>query len=253
MRIILKTAAVIVATSLFLPVVWAHENPSAPEKILFDSVNRERKAVGLAPLRWDDALADAARRHAENMSQHNAISHQFPGEDDFSRRASEAGAHFSAVAENVAVGQDAGQIHQAWMGSPGHRRNVLDPNMDSLGVAVVARDGQLFAVEDFDRSLSVLPLLEQEKRVAVQLRAVQLDLLEDSGDARRACAMGVKYQTGSQAQFVFQYSTSNLDALPAPLLQKIRTEEYRTAAVGACPSQNEQGFTSYQLAVILFR
>ena len=253
MRIVAKTVALILAALLVLPALSAQDTPSGPDKILFDSANRERKALGVGPLRWDEALAAAARRHAETMAQHNAISHQFPGEADFSRRASEAGAHFNAVAENVAVGQDAAEIHHAWMESPGHRRNLLDPTMNSLGVAVVRRDGNLFAVEDFDRALSALPLQEEEGRVGAQLRAMQVGLLQDNADARRACAMGSKYQPSGAPQFVFQYTTSNLDELPAQLQQNIRSGQYRTAAVGACPSQNEEGFTSYRMAVILFR
>jgi hypothetical protein len=251
MRIATKITTLIFSVLLVLPSLPAQENPSGPEKILFDSANRERRALGIAPLRWDDALAAAARRHAETMAQHNAISHQFPGEVDFSRRAGEAGARFSAVDENVAVGPDAGEIHGAWMKSPGHRRNLLDPNMNSLGVAVARRDGQLFAVEDFDHALGALSLLEQEKRVGAQLQAMQLILLQDSEEARRACAMGSKYQLTGEPQLLFRYSTSNLDELPAQLQQKIRSGQYRKATVGACPSQNDEGFASYWLAVIL--
>jgi uncharacterized protein YkwD len=35
------------------------------------------------------------------------------------------------------------------MNSPPHRGNILDPELDSLGVAIVASKGQLFAVQDF--------------------------------------------------------------------------------------------------------
>ena len=35
------------------------------------------------------------------------------------------------------------------MNSPPHRANILDPEMDSLGVAVIERNGELFAVQDF--------------------------------------------------------------------------------------------------------
>lgn len=253
MRIFPKAVTWILATLIFLPMAVAKDIPSAPEKVLFDSANRERKALGLAPLRWDSALAEAARRHAETMLQHNAISHQFPGEIDFSRRASEAGAHFSAIAENVAVGPDAGEIHDAWMKSPGHRRNLLDPDLNSLGVAVVSHDGQLFAVEDFDRALSALPLQEQEKRVGAKLRALQVPLSPDRDEARFACTLGSGYRAGREPQYVLQYSTTDLDDLPAQLLHKIRTERYRRAAVGACPLQNEEGFENYHLAVILFK
>jgi uncharacterized protein YkwD len=57
--------------------------------------------------------------------------------------------HFISAAENVAQGPTAAVIHQEWMNSPPHRENLLDPELDSMGVAVVARNGELFAVQDF--------------------------------------------------------------------------------------------------------
>jgi len=248
----LKTAALIIATLVLLPMAApAQDKPSGPERKLFDSANHERKELGLAPLQWDAALASAAQGHAETMAQHNAISHQFPGEPDFSRRTRDAGAHFTIIAENVAVGPDADEIHDAWMKSPGHRRNLLDPELTALGVSVVKRDGQLFAVEDFSRAVIALSLKDQEGKVSAQLRAKRLQVLQDSADARRACKGGILPAAG-RPQFVLRYSVSSLDILPTPLQQKIGTRRYKTAAVGACPSEDEKGFDTYKVAVILF-
>jgi uncharacterized protein YkwD len=36
--------------------------------------------------------------------------------------------------------------------SPNHRANILDSDMDSIGVGVADRGGQLFAVEDFSKA-----------------------------------------------------------------------------------------------------
>jgi uncharacterized protein YkwD len=38
------------------------------------------------------------------------------------------------------------------MKSPQHRANILDGDMDSTGIGVVKRNGQLFAVEDFSKA-----------------------------------------------------------------------------------------------------
>ncbi len=49
----------------------AQQKISDAEKLLFDSVNRERTARELPPLKWDDGLALAARKHAELMAEQN--------------------------------------------------------------------------------------------------------------------------------------------------------------------------------------
>ena len=122
------------------------------ERDLFAAVNRARRMQGLPALRWNESLAAAARRHAVVMAQRGEIGHGFPGEPSVSARAKQAGAHFSWLAENVAEGPTASFIHSALMNSPNHRANVLDREMDSIGVGVVGRGRELFVVEDFSQA-----------------------------------------------------------------------------------------------------
>jgi uncharacterized protein YkwD len=122
------------------------------ERDLFSSVNQARRAQGLPPLRWDESLAAAARRHAEVMAEHGAAQHAFPGEPSLSARAKQAGAHFTWLSENVTQGPSPEFIHTQFMNSPAHRANILDRDMDSVGIAVVEQHSQLFAVEDFSQA-----------------------------------------------------------------------------------------------------
>ena len=127
----------------------APAKPSPAEQAIFDFVNRERASRNLSPLQWNPALAAAARLHAQKMAQAGTLSHRFPGEADMGMRIRMAGVRFTSAAENVALGPMAAVINQEWMHSPAHRDNILDPELNSLGVAVVERQGRLFAVQDF--------------------------------------------------------------------------------------------------------
>ncbi len=122
------------------------------ERELFASVNQARRAQGLSSLRWDETLARAARRHAEVMAEHRSAQHGFEGEPSLSARVKQAGAHFSSLSENVIQGPSPEFIHAQFMKSPPHRANILDRDMDSIGVGVVQRGGQLFAVENFSQA-----------------------------------------------------------------------------------------------------
>jgi uncharacterized protein YkwD len=119
------------------------------EQQLFQAINRERAANGLPPLKWDEALANAARQHAEAMAAQRSISHGFPGEPSLPSRASRAGARFSWLSENVAAGSNAENISEQWMQSPNHRANLLDADMDTIGAGAAERNGVVFAVADF--------------------------------------------------------------------------------------------------------
>jgi uncharacterized protein YkwD len=116
---------------------------------LFQAINRERAANGLPPLKWDEALASAARQHAEVMAAQRSISHGFPGEPSLPSRATRAGARFSWLSENVAAGSTAENISEQWMQSPNHRANLLDADMDTIGAGAAERNGVVFAVADF--------------------------------------------------------------------------------------------------------
>ncbi|MGC2248452.1 MAG: CAP domain-containing protein [Terriglobales bacterium] len=122
---------------------------SRAEKELFAAVNEARRNQGREPLRWNDSLAAAARLHAAAMAEHGSAQHGFEGEPSLSVRVKQAGAHFVWLSENVTQGPKAEFIHAQFMRSPNHRVNILDPDMNSIGVGVVEIDGQMFAVEDF--------------------------------------------------------------------------------------------------------
>lgn len=147
MRPLLISFTILIAT-----LAPAQQYASHSERDLFSALNHERQAQGLPALRWNAALADAARRHAQLMVDHQSISHQFSGEPSLPARCTKAGVSFLALAENVAEAPSAGEIHTMWMHSPGHRANILDANMDSVGIAVLESNGESYAVEDFSKA-----------------------------------------------------------------------------------------------------
>jgi len=136
----------------FISPVHAQNGGSAAEQQLFASVNRERRVRGLPPLRWSEPLATAARRHAGLMANRGEAEHGFAGEPSLPARVTQAGARFVSLAENVAQGPGVEVIQSEFLRSANHRANILDTDMDSLGVGVVERGGQLFAVEDFSKA-----------------------------------------------------------------------------------------------------
>lgn len=112
-----------------------------PEGAVLALVNAERAAAGCGAVSADEALASVARAHSADMRDRGFFSHVDPeGLDPFARaRAAGIG---SARAENIAYGQpDAVAVMAAWMGSPGHRQNILDCGLRALGVGVATGPG----------------------------------------------------------------------------------------------------------------
>ncbi len=152
MRIRTRLAALAMVGIMLCWSAYCETPVSRAERELFAAVNQSRRAQGLAPLRWDDALAAAARRHAEVMAQRGSAQHGFQGEPSLTTRVKQAGARFSWLSENVTQGPTPRFIHSQFINSPSHRANILDRDMDSIGVGVVEQGGRLFAVEDFSQA-----------------------------------------------------------------------------------------------------
>jgi hypothetical protein len=230
--------------------VYAETQISAAERLLFDALNRERAAQGLAELRWDNALAAAARQHAVLMARSNTLSHQLPGEPSLQERALRARARFSLIAENIAEAPSPANIHAAWMQSPPHRGNILDPQLNAVGIAVVQEDRQLFAVQDFSHVVDSLNLDQQEQQVASLLAARGLQVAPAS-DARKTCDMDRGF-LGSPPTSVVRFQTADLRRLPDDLERRLQQGRYRAATVGACPVNDATGSAGFRIAVLLY-
>jgi hypothetical protein len=261
-HVLLRLAAgLIVAVALLPLAVSQRANVSADsatiaEQYLLAAANQERIARGLSVLRRDPVLARAAAAHAREMAAHGTISHQFPGEPELTDRGASAGVPFSAISENVAEAPSAVQIHDMWMHSEHHRENLLDPAIDSAGISVIARGGELYAVEDFVKTVRSVSLGAQESAIASlvtqQSRIRLADDPEKTAAARRTCAMSTGYAGSVKPWFVMRFTSDSLTELPAELKTRMASGRYRQAAVGACSGSSQGPFTSYNFAVLLY-
>jgi hypothetical protein len=140
------------------------------------------------------------------------------------------------------------------MHSPEHRANLLDSQVDSIGISVLRRNGQLYAVEDFDRSVANLSLAAQEDAVAHILgRWPGVTILPSTSDARRTCEMDTGYGGSRRPLFVMRYTTGDIGQLPDVLKNRLSTGRFTAAMVGACPALGTQSFSAFNIAVLLYR
>jgi cysteine-rich secretory family protein len=221
------------------------------ERQLFEGLNRERTAQGLSALQWDNALFRAARQHALRMANLNRLEHQLPSESNLEGRFAEAGARFGAIAENIAIGPNPQTIHAGWMDSPGHRKNILDPRLTSVGIAAVRGPGGLFAVQDFSQFVPDLSVEQQEQKVVSLLAAQGFRPANGTAGARKTCETDAGF-AGTSAKSMIRFEATDLEKLPEVLERKIRSASYSKAAVGACRANGAAGFTRYRIAVLFF-
>jgi hypothetical protein len=256
--------ALVLCLAIGAPAVWAQaaaqegkRTPIQPEAWqLVLRANAARSEQGVGPLWWDPALAQAALEHCQRMVQEGQIAHRYGGEPSVGERAAQAGAHFSLIEENVAIGPTPAAIHNEWMESPEHRKNLLSPEVDRVGTAVVASRGVLYAVADYAKAVPVLTPAQVEARVAGLMRGSGVQVDPDPAAARAACAQDrgmPNAPTGIQAQFVMRWQDASLTQLPKSLSDRLASGQFHHAVVGSCPAQYVEGaFTVYRVTALLY-
>jgi uncharacterized protein YkwD len=118
------------------PVPTKEREPRAagPAAQVVALTNRERAEAGCRALTVDARLTAAAQRHSEDMAENDFFSHTSRDGRDFVNRIRATG-YPSPGAENIAYGQtSAREVVADWMGSSGHRRNILDCELTEIGV-----------------------------------------------------------------------------------------------------------------------
>src|ERR1700742_2091612 len=172
------------------------------EQQVMDLANADRAQQGLSPLKWDPALAQAAAEHAQLMAQQPALSHQYPGEPDLVARTAAAGAHFRSIAENVALAPSPQALEQEWMHSAPHRANILNPAMNTVGIGLVKKGGNYYAVEDFADGVAQMGPEQIEQKIGQLLQQRGLQLAAFTQDARQTCEMQHGSAGGSAPGFI---------------------------------------------------
>ncbi len=125
---------------------------AAMEDAVLIMTNAERQQRGCVRLVLDMRLRTAARLHSADMAHNRYFSHDSPDGKDPGRRMRDAGYNTDGGwAENIARGYPtAAAVMTGWMRSPGHRDNILNCSMHSIGVGVSRdSDGQLYWTQDF--------------------------------------------------------------------------------------------------------
>jgi uncharacterized protein YkwD len=89
-----------------------------------------------APLTWSETIAQASLNHSKDMDRNRFFRHESYDGRKLRDRFEEVGYKWRAIAENIAYGQKNEEaVVKAWFNSPGHCRNMMDPDYQEIGAA----------------------------------------------------------------------------------------------------------------------
>lgn len=163
---------------------WDAKRPALADvsKRIIDLTNTFRQNESLPRVEPDDQLAKPARYFADFMARTDQYGHSADGQTP-AARARKFGYAYCIIAENIAyVYSSAGftaddlahRLFTGWRNSPGHRKNMLDPNVTETAVSIAhsAKTGHYYAVQLFGRPKSESIEFKVENRAGIEVEYV---------------------------------------------------------------------------------
>lgn len=144
-RIARRTAVTTLALTLLLAPASPATAASDLERQQHTLVNEVRSSKGRKPLKLHAKLSRIARKHSRRMANRGELYH------NAALAKQVAGMRWRILAENVGTATDAGDsyaaldlVHETFMDSPPHRKNILLKKTRKMGVGVVEAGGRLW-------------------------------------------------------------------------------------------------------------
>jgi len=178
--------------------VWCGEDPPATIAVELDAaevapvvsaedaedrlarlINRDREQHGLGELALDPRLTAVARAHSREMRETGVVAHVSPRTGSASDRVRAGKIRSSIVLENVARAYGIGEAQEGLMNSPGHRANILSPDVTHVGLGVslggeVAGRRELFVTQVFIRLPPPIDYRQARQQVADIVKRVRV-------------------------------------------------------------------------------
>jgi len=130
---------------------------SSSVSTVFTDTNSERVLLGLDPLTINSKLNTMAQLHADDMARNTFVSHD--GSDGSTTASRFEDSNYSdgyvsgedyLAGENVAGYYQPSVVVDEWMGSPGHRANIINTIFEEIGIGVaIGADGYYYYCQVF--------------------------------------------------------------------------------------------------------
>jgi uncharacterized protein YkwD/enterochelin esterase-like enzyme len=190
------------------PQVHATAEIAPLERAMFERVNQDRRKHGLAPLVYDERLADVGRAHCADMLQSHFFSHESPNTGTLENRLDAAGYLALEARENLASAPNIDRAEDNLLASPGHRANLLAPSVTHIGIGIMRGDATTG-----DPSVLTITQVFAKPAEALSAANVVSTVTSSINDARRSAGLGPL----AADPYLDELARRHLDELPVDL------------------------------------
>lgn len=131
--------AIFIVIIFFSPKIDATAAGDIGANQLITLTNNYRAAFGEKALAPNPRLTQAALNRAKDMLSEQYFAHTSPEGKKFSAWVKDVNYQYFYVGENLAIDFSSGdELFKAWLDSPTHRENILRPEFQEIGIAIVS-------------------------------------------------------------------------------------------------------------------
>ena len=220
------------------------QNTTLTQEGVIADTNTQRAQNGDLPALKEDATLDQiAMARINDMFAKQYFAHVAPDGSSAVTVASSVGYDYIAIGENLAQGNFAGDagVVEAWMGSPGHRANMLNTHYTQIGVAVTEGMFQgektWLAVQIFGKPASACPATSDSLKATIEANEASLDQMNTDLENRKAAidAADPKYGSAYDMQInAYNAEVEQYNALAAQTKGQVATYNGQVQAYNAC-------------------
>lgn len=199
---------------------------------VIEKTNRNRENHNASPLTENQALNRIAQMKLDNMFEHQYFAHVSPNGVAVSDFAKEVNYEFIRIGDNLARGdyRNDQSLVQEWMDSPSHRKNILEPKFEEIGVAVrkgVYRDReQWMAVQVFAMPFSACPPTDESLLDDINRLESEIDRLERERDTVSISIDSARRGSAEHTQLVEEYNRITTDIKDLAKDAENKVDEY---------------------------
>ncbi len=202
---------------------------------IIQETNIRRKAAGLPSLTVNTKLSLSATRKVNDMLARQYFEHESPSGDSIDDLAEDAGYEYILVGENLAYGNfsDDNDVVTAWMDSPGHRANILNPRYSEIGIGVVegvfeGREVSM-AVQHFGLPITSCPSVDEKLKAYIEAEETRLDTELLELEEKRTEVQSMESTNPTYQDEVEAYNAKVIAYNAAAKNLRTKIEEYNTS------------------------
>ncbi len=143
---------------------------------MIDDINRLRTLKKLPKLKHSEILSKISYNHSFDMYDLNYFSHISPNKKTPYKRFKENNIDFRKILENISKAETLCEAYKEIIDSPGHLNNILDKDIDEMGIGIYFKDDIYYLTQNFIQTDNSIDINEFKKKIINKLYKIALEI-----------------------------------------------------------------------------